>query len=75
MRVRRGRGPPRADGRDRRDPSATIATPPCEEDLVRRTVSFLLQHQEIADFPDLVELEDVVASYDDYLDAVRSASP
>jgi hypothetical protein len=44
-----------------------------EEDLVRRTVGFLLQHQEIADFPDIVDLEDVIATYDDYLDVMRSA--
>ena len=47
--------------------------PDGEEDLVRRTVDFLLQHQDAADFPDVVELEDVAASYDGYLDAVRPA--
>ncbi|SDC91727.1 hypothetical protein SAMN05660690_2913 [Geodermatophilus telluris] len=47
--------------------------PAGEEDLVRRTVDFLLQHQDAADFPDVVELEDVAASYDGHLDAVRPA--
>ncbi|SHN66671.1 hypothetical protein SAMN05660350_01428 [Geodermatophilus obscurus] len=42
-----------------------------DEELVRRTVRFLLGHQEAADFPDIVEIEDVVAGYPDYLDAVR----
>jgi hypothetical protein len=42
-----------------------------DEELVRRTVRFLLGHQDAADFPDIVEIEDVVAGYPDYLDAVR----
>ena len=42
-----------------------------DEELVRRTVRFLLDHQDAADFPDIVEIEDVVAGYPDYLDAVR----
>ncbi len=42
-----------------------------DEELVRRTVRFLLSHQDAADFPDVVEIEDVVAGYPDYLDAVR----
>ncbi len=42
-----------------------------DEELVRRTVRFLLEHQDAADFPDIVEIEDVVAGYPDYLDAVR----
>ena len=42
-----------------------------DEGLVRRTVRFLLGHQDAADFPDSVEIEDVVAAYPDYLDAVR----
>ena len=42
-----------------------------DEELVRRTVRFLLRHQEVADFPSIVEVEDVVAGYPDYLDAVR----
>ncbi len=42
-----------------------------DEELVRRTVTFLLGHQDAADFPDIVEVEDVAAAYPDYLDAVR----
>jgi hypothetical protein len=42
------------------------------EDVVRRTVQFLRRHQEVADFPEMVDLEDVIASYDDYLEAMTS---
>jgi hypothetical protein len=42
-----------------------------DDEELRRTVRFLLGHQEVADFPDIVEIEDVVAGYPDYLDAVR----
>ena len=43
-----------------------------DEELVRQTVRFLLRHQDAADFPDIVEVEDVAAAYPDYyLDAVR----
>jgi hypothetical protein len=45
-----------------------------EEDLVRRTVAYLLDHQDVADFPSVVELEDVLATYDDYRDAIRSSA-
>jgi len=38
-----------------------------EEDLVLRTVQFLRRHQDVADFPPVVDLEDVIASYDDYV--------
>lgn len=37
-----------------------------EADLVGETVDFLRTHQEIPDFPDMVEIEDVLASYPDY---------
>lgn len=43
-----------------------------EEDVVRRTVLFLRKHQDIADFPEYIDLEDVVASYDDYLEAMAT---
>ena len=43
-----------------------------EEDVVRRTVLFLRKHQEVADFPEMVDLEDVIASYDDYLEAMAT---
>ena len=38
-----------------------------EERAVRRTAEFLVDRQEVADFPDIVELEDVIATYDDYV--------
>ena len=41
-----------------------------EEDVVRRTVLVLRKHQDVADFPEIVELEDVLASYEDYLPAM-----
>jgi hypothetical protein len=41
-----------------------------EEDVVRRTVEFLRKHQDVADFPDNIDLEDVMASYEDYLPAM-----
>ena len=41
-----------------------------EEDVVRRTVLFLRKHQEVADFPEMIDLEDVIAGYDDYLEAM-----
>ncbi|MFQ1002218.1 hypothetical protein [Modestobacter sp. SSW1-42] len=44
-----------------------------EEDVVRRTVQFLRRHQEVADFPEVIDLEDVIASYDDYLEAMATA--
>ena len=43
-----------------------------EEDVVRRTVLFLRRHQEVADFPEVVDLEDVIASYDAYLEAMAT---
>ena len=39
-----------------------------EEHFVRRTAEFLVQRQSVADFPDIVDLEDVIATYDDYLE-------
>lgn len=44
-----------------------------EEDAVRRTVEFLIRHQDVADFPRVVDLEDVLAAYPDYPEAVRGA--
>ena len=43
-----------------------------EEDVVRRTVLFLRKHQEVADFPDVLDLDDVIAGYDDYLEAMAT---
>ena len=39
-----------------------------EEAVVRRTAEFLVERQSVADFPSIVELEDVIASYGDYVD-------
>jgi hypothetical protein len=41
-----------------------------EEAVVRRTIAFLCRYQEAADFPAVVELEDVLASYPDYRTAL-----
>src|SRR5918997_1554867 len=47
-----------------------------DEELVRRTVRFLLGHQEADDFPDIVEIEDVVARDALELDGwLRDAAP
>ncbi len=43
-----------------------------ETELIARTVAFLKKHQDVADFPDIVEIEDLLATYDDYEDAVTS---
>jgi hypothetical protein len=37
-----------------------------EEDVVRRTAAFLAERQDVVDYPTVVELEDVMATYDDY---------
>jgi hypothetical protein len=42
-----------------------------EAHFVRRTAEFLVQRQGVADFPDIVDLEDVMATYDDYVDYLR----
>ncbi len=48
-----------------------------EEDLVRRTVAFVADHQSLADFPPIIALEDVLAAYEDYADAIapRGGAP
>ena len=46
------------------------ATDAGEERLVRRTVTFLLRYQDVADFPAVVELEDVLAAYGEYAAAM-----
>jgi hypothetical protein len=43
-----------------------------EEDVVRRTVAFLLRYQEVVDFPQVVELEDLLSTYGDYAELIRS---
>ena len=39
-----------------------------EESVVRRTAEFLTARQSVADFPDIVELEDVIATYGDFIE-------
>ena len=39
-----------------------------EEHFVRRTAEFLVRRQGVADFPSIVDLEDVIATYDDYVE-------
>ena len=41
-----------------------------EEDVVRRTAEFLVARHGVADYPAVVELEDVIATYADYLDVM-----
>lgn len=38
-----------------------------EERVVRRTAEFLIAHQGVADFPEIVELEDVISTYGDFI--------
>lgn len=38
-----------------------------EEQVVRRTAEYLVARQGVADFPDIVELEDVISSYGDFI--------
>jgi hypothetical protein len=38
-----------------------------EERVVQRTAEFLVARQGVADFPDIVDLEDVIATYLDYV--------
>jgi hypothetical protein len=42
-----------------------------EEHVVLRTAEFLVGHQGVADFPAIVDLEDVLATYDDFVDFLR----
>jgi hypothetical protein len=39
-----------------------------EERVVRRTAEFLVARQGVADFPDIVELEDVISAYGDFIE-------
>jgi AhpD family alkylhydroperoxidase len=43
-----------------------------EAQVVRWTAAFLAERQSVSDFPQMVSLDDVVASYDDYPDELRS---
>ena len=42
-----------------------------EEDVVRRTAEFLLRRQGVADFPSIVDLDDVIVTYGDDEDFLR----
>ncbi|MCW2583388.1 MAG: uncharacterized protein JWQ53_2178 [Klenkia sp.] len=41
-----------------------------EPDFIVTTLDFLKKHQDVADFPDIIDVEDVLATYEDYEDAV-----
>ena len=41
-----------------------------EEEVVRRTAEFLVARHGVADYPAVVELEDVIETYADYLDVM-----
>jgi hypothetical protein len=51
------------------------ASPDQEEAVVAVTIDFLLRHQSVPDFPRIVELEDVMASYGDFVETVGSSLP
>jgi hypothetical protein len=42
-----------------------------EADIVKQTAVFLAGHQPVEDFPPMLDLVDVMASYDDYADTIR----
>ena len=55
------------------DALAQLGVPDGEEaDLVAATVDFLRRHQDVADFPSMVEIEDVLASYPEFEEAVTT---
>lgn len=41
-----------------------------EKRVVVETVVFLAEHQDLVDLPQMVDLDDVAAAYDDYVDEV-----
>jgi hypothetical protein len=51
------------------------AGPDDEERVVRQTIEFLGRHQDAADFPRIVELEDVMATYEGYVAAMQAGAP
>jgi hypothetical protein len=42
------------------------ATPEDEEQIAHRAVQFLLRHQAVPDFPRFIDLEDILANYEDF---------
>lgn len=42
-------------------------------DVVRATVDFLLQRQRIDDLPTQVDIQDVAAAYEDFIDSLRAS--
>ncbi|MFF4352527.1 hypothetical protein [Streptomyces sp. NPDC001530] len=42
-----------------------------EQRAVRETAAFLLDHQPVIDLPPLIDLDDVEAAYDGYLEELR----
>lgn len=42
-----------------------------EQRVVRESAAFLLDHQPLTDLPPMIDLEDVAAAYDGYLDDLR----
>lgn len=43
-----------------------------EPSLIHATAAFLLSRQSAIDLPAVIDLEDVIAGYDDYTDEIRS---
>jgi hypothetical protein len=42
-----------------------------EAKVVARTAEYMAERQSVADFPGLVHLEDLIATYDDYPEQIR----
>lgn len=42
-----------------------------EQTVIRETTAFLLEHQPAVDLPPAIDLDDVAAAYDDYVEELR----
>jgi hypothetical protein len=49
--------------------------PADEQYVVERSVSYLLAHQPVIDLPPMVDLDDMAAAFDDFLDYLRASGP
>lgn len=58
------------------DTLAQLDLPDTDEvTLVRAIAQFLAQHQSVRDFPPLIDLEDLIASYDDFPGQLKQHLP
>lgn len=67
-------GEQRAESRFRATPDVMAelgAGDEAEQRVVRESAAFLLDHQPLVDLPPMIDLADVAAAYDGYLDDLR----